>query len=287
MNKIDYILMMVLMVILSGCDSLFDKEIPEYQVSDATAVTDQASAETALLGVYSYLGDYGVFSVYYLVDDAYRCGLLEGTYRSSDYERNLEALSVPSEHRELLEKWKLCGKMINAANNLLAAIEKVNDANFVGERKKEIIAETRFLRAFAQLYLMKHYAFFWDLDSKYGPLMRRVPGTLSNNNMKRSGVRETYDLILEDLDYAIDYGPGYKDVFSASKGLAKGFKVEVLLLRGTEEDYAKVPELANEVLPDYEFKLEGSFEDVLKTVINLLKSCFPVSFLLKSWPTWI
>ena len=41
MNKIDYILMMVLMVILSGCDSLFDKEIPEYQVSDATAVTDQ------------------------------------------------------------------------------------------------------------------------------------------------------------------------------------------------------------------------------------------------------
>ena len=30
MNKIDYILMMVLMVILSGCDSLFDNEIPEY-----------------------------------------------------------------------------------------------------------------------------------------------------------------------------------------------------------------------------------------------------------------
>ena len=42
MNKIDYILVMVLMVLLSGCNSLFDKEIPEYQVSDATAVTDQA-----------------------------------------------------------------------------------------------------------------------------------------------------------------------------------------------------------------------------------------------------
>ena len=91
--------------------------------------------------------------------------------------------------------------------------------------------------------------------------MRRVPGTLSNNNMERSGVREAYNLILEDLDYAIDYGPVYKDVFSASRGLAKGFKVEVLLLRGTDEDYAKVPELANEVLSDYEFKLEESFED--------------------------
>ena len=42
--------------------------------------------------------------------------------------------------------------------------------------------------------------------------MRRVPGTLSNNNMERSGVREAYNLILEDLDYAIDYGPVYKAV---------------------------------------------------------------------------
>lgn len=50
MNKIDYILVMVLMVLLSGCNSLFDKEIPEYQVSDATAVTDQASAENSFAG---------------------------------------------------------------------------------------------------------------------------------------------------------------------------------------------------------------------------------------------
>ena len=112
--------------------------------------------------------------------------------------------------------------------------------------------------------------------------MRRVPGTLSNNNMERSGVREAYNLILEDLDYAIDYGPVYKDVFSASRGLAKGFKVEVLLLRGTDEDYAKVPELANMNL-----SWKRALRMFLKTVINLLKSCFPVSFLLKSWPTWI
>ena len=51
--------------------------------------------------------------------------------------------------------------------------------------------------------------------------MRRVHGTLSNNNMERSGVREAYNLILEDLDYAIDYGPVYKDVFSASRGLQR------------------------------------------------------------------
>ena len=100
MNKIDYILVMVLMVLLSGCNSLFDKEIPEYQVSDATAVTDQASAETALLGVYSYLGDYGVFSAYYLVDDAYRCGCWRGH----------------TDLQIMREIWKLCLFLLNTGN---------------------------------------------------------------------------------------------------------------------------------------------------------------------------
>ena len=117
--------------------------------------------------------------------------------------------------------------------------------------------------------------------------MRRVPGTLSNNNMERSGVREAYNLILEDLDYAIDYGPVYKDVFSASRGLAKGFKVEVLLLRGTDEDYAKCRNWQMKYFLIMNLSWKRALRMFLKTVINLLKSCFPVSFLLKSWPMWI
>ncbi len=254
----------MLVAVIYSCDAWFEKELPKRQISAETVIVDQATAETALLGVYSYLGGYGVFSVYYLVDDAYRLGMLQGTYRGQNFERYLELMSIPSEHDELLTKWTTCSKMINAANHVLNSIDKVGDTHFVGNRKKEIIAEARFLRAFAQLYLMKHYAFFWDIDSEFGPLMRREPSTLENNSIKRSTVRDAYRMILEDLDYAINEAPDYKDAFRVSKGLAKGFKIEVLLLRGEDEDYSLVPQLADEVINDYGFALEKTFEDVFK-----------------------
>lgn len=154
--------------------------------------------------------------------------------------------------------------MINAANNLLEGIEKVPDNRFIENRKSEIIAETRFMRAFAQLYLMKHYAFWWDIDSEYGPLMRRVPGKLSNNNMKRSNVKEAYGMILDDLDYAINNGPDFSNVYRVSKGLAKAYKIETLLLRGQPEDYAAVPQMADDVVADYGFKMENTYADFVK-----------------------
>lgn len=265
MMKTKYIIGLIwLATSLSACNSLFDDELPKSQIAAKEAIKDQASAETALLGVYSYLGEYGIFSAYFLVDDAYRCGLLEGTYRGQNYERYLELLEIPSEHNELLNKWKLCGQMINAANNLLEGIEKVPDNRFIENRKSEIIAETRFMRAFAQLYLMKHYAFWWDIDSEYGPLMRRVPGKLSNNNMKRSNVKEAYGMILDDLDYAINNGPDFSNVYRVSKGLAKAYKIETLLLRGQLEDYAAVPQMADDVVADYGFKMENTYADFVK-----------------------
>ena len=53
--------LMILAVCISSCNNWFDEELPKYQVSASTVVVDQESAETALLGVYSYLGEYGTF----------------------------------------------------------------------------------------------------------------------------------------------------------------------------------------------------------------------------------
>lgn len=262
MKAIQTIKFIILTLCLSSCDSWFDEELPKYQISESTVIVDQETAETALLGVYSYLGEYGTFSVYYLADDAYRCGLLEGTYRGQDYERYLELLDIPSENSELLKKWKECSQIVNAANHLLHSIEKVDDSRFTGNRKNEIIAEARFMRAFAQMYLLKHFAFWWDINSPYGALMRREPGTLSNNHMKRASVKDSYTLILEDLDFVIDNGPDFKDVYHVSKGVAKAYKAECLLMLGDAESLETALTLTNEVISDYEFEMEETYEDV-------------------------
>ena len=49
---------------------------------------------------------------------------------------------------------------------------------------------------------------------------------------------------------------------------------------------AKVPELANEYFLIMNLSWKRALRMFLKTVINLLKSCFPVSFLLKKLATW-
>ena len=62
MMKTKYIIGLIwLATSLSACNSLFDDELPKSQIAAKEAIKDQASAETALLGVYSYLGEYGIF----------------------------------------------------------------------------------------------------------------------------------------------------------------------------------------------------------------------------------
>lgn len=53
MMKTKYIIGLIwLATSLSACNSLFDDELPKSQIAAKEAIKDQASAETALLGVY-------------------------------------------------------------------------------------------------------------------------------------------------------------------------------------------------------------------------------------------
>lgn len=249
---------------MQSCDALFEKELPKHLMSLDNAITNQTTAESSLLGAYSYFGEFGTLSAYYLIDDAYRCGLLKGTYRGQDFEKKLELLDLPPEHSELLAKWTICGKMVNAVNHLLVNIANVDESRFSPNRKQEIIAEARCVRAFAQLYLMKHYSFFWDIESEFGPLMRREPGTLANNNKKRSGVRESYEMILDDLNFAIEYAPDCKNVYQMSKELAMAYKIETLLLRGQISDFNEAILLSDQLLASPNCAMEDTFADVFK-----------------------
>ena len=38
-----------------SCDSLFENELPKHDLTAENAIVDEASSETALLGVYSFL----------------------------------------------------------------------------------------------------------------------------------------------------------------------------------------------------------------------------------------
>lgn len=50
------------------------------------------------------------------------------------------------------------------------------------------------------------------------------PSALSNNNQGRSSVKESYEKIFEDLDYAIKYGPEFYSRYRGCATTAKAFK---------------------------------------------------------------
>lgn len=264
MNRLKYFLVSLgILSCIGACDDLFDDELPPYKLVGENAITDETSAEGALLGIYSYLDQFGIWDSYYIVDNDLRLGFLEGSYRTV-FEEQLRKLEVQQSVLDLRTVWVSCAQMVNAANNFIYYVERLPKDKFGDGKQKEMLGEAKFMRAFAQLRLLKMFGHFWDINSEFGVLMRREPSMLSNNQMARSTVRETYRLILEDLDAAIKDAPDFFSVFRACKVSAKAFKAEVLMMRGEEQDYEDAKQLATEVLKSTEFRMEEDFKSIFE-----------------------
>lgn len=261
MNKIIKYIGLGLLPLMAGCQDLFDNELPTYTVVK-NAIYDATSAENALRGIYSYLApksNQHDFDTRMIKDGALRLGFYD---IKRNTEKNLQQLNVLDNATDCKSHWVAGSEIVNAANLVIDGVNNLEDGVLSPQKKKETLGEALFMRAWAQLYLMKYFGWFWDVNSEYGPLMRRVPTTLQNVMQARSTVRESYEMILEDLNYAIGNAPDFSSPFRASKGLAKAYKVEVLLMRGEGNDLTDAITLAGEVIKDYGFELEDSYKAV-------------------------
>lgn len=262
MNNI-YVIIGLLFISLSfnACEEILDNELPNHQISALEAVVDEATAETAMMGVYSNLGLFGTYSANYLLDCYLRINFMDGRNRSN-YDETLKMLSPREDESYDKNKWKKYYETINAANNFIFYINKADNNKFSGDTKIQYEAEAKFMRAFSQSFVLKTFCYFWDEESEYGPVMRRKPACLANANYPRDTVKNAYKYIFEDLDFAIKNARDYSTCFRASKGAAKALKTELLMLRGSDGDYEQALKLADEVINKYGFKLEKSFKDV-------------------------
>lgn len=271
MNKIYSCLMVMLsLFVLGSCDSMFDNEIPPHDLVGENAITNESSAEVALNGVYSYLQGWGTMSAYYICDNEFRTGLLDPTayYRSKTESEQLPRLQILEDNTDVESPWKVGYKLVNTASNFIYYTERVTESAFGLNRKTEMLAEAHFIRAFAHAFLLRKYGYFWDINSRLGTIIRMEPSSLSNNNQARSTVKESYEKIFSDLDYAIKYGPSYYSKFRICVTTAKAFKADILMNRGAEGDYREAIRLADEVIGSSEFGMEDRYEDVFRNGYN-------------------
>ncbi|MGS0524407.1 RagB/SusD family nutrient uptake outer membrane protein [Zobellia nedashkovskayae] len=264
--KYTYIIMISLTLIcLSSCQLAedLDEYEPLFALNADTAITNEASAELALTGIYgAFLQDSGIPRIY-LIPSIMSGTLINNSFFNTDDEAqgylNNNPVSVGASGS--LGAYTSMYNIINRANWLIEKVTALSDENFPTEgRRLEILAETKALRATANFYLLRLYGQFYDTSSIYGITLRTKPSR-SAKVFPRNTVAEVYEAINADLDDAIVDAPDLRAKFYTSKTYAKGLKAKVLLYQG---DYSGAAVLAKEVIDGFgtSFELAATYGEI-------------------------
>lgn len=256
----------------TSCDligSIDDME-PDHVVTDLNYITDAASAQTALNGVYaswrstgvSYLR-YGIASMAHTQAQAMVMGADE-----------FAAENIETNNSNVETAYTAYYNVINAANTFLVHVNK-NIPGLSEEKRTEMIAEARCQRALAYLTLLKCFGEYWKQDSQYGVCLFKDELVRDNQVRQRSSVAETYKLISEDLDYAIAHCEQHPaDHYHMSSLFAKALKAKMYF---AQDNYPEAARLSEEVINEAEtagYELESDYANIFTKQFNSKEMLF-------------
>jgi starch-binding outer membrane protein, SusD/RagB family len=262
-----HILVLVFFGFFSGACKKQLNVYPTTQEVDGNVIVDAQSASTVLNGVYYQFSaattdGQGVPSTQWYSVNEEIPSLLSGmlTTGSSpnadldqhDYNPNGDLVNVV---------WDYGYAIVNAANGFLKNIEPVT--TIANNSKNQMIAEAKFLRAFANSELLLYYGQYYDTTSAYGIIIRNEFVAPDNLYLPRSSVAQSYDSILADINNAIPWLPNMNSQISyANVWAAKLLEARVLMNRGSAADYAQVISLTRDIITNSPFSLETNVEDL-------------------------
>ena len=256
----------------TSCDligSIDDME-PDHVVTDLNYITDAASAQTALNGVYaswrstgvSYLR-YGIASMAHTQTQAMVMGADE-----------FAAENIETNNSNVETAYTAYYNVINTANTFLVHINK-QIPGMTEEKRTEMMAEARCQRALAYLTLLKCFGEYWKQDSQYGVCLFKDELVRDNQVRQRSSVAETYKLISDDLDYAIAHCELHPaDHYHMSSLFAKALKAKMYF---AQDNYPEAARLSEEVINEAEaagYELESDYANIFTEQFNSKEMLF-------------
>lgn len=230
------------MTLTTSCDD-FLTEMPKHQLIEENAVRDYESAKHIVNGMYAVY-EYATEQGGMLVANLY------GQAGIWDYQTVHFNMAYTQSNNRVDGIWKSFYKCINAANAAINSIEKAPESIYPSvEAKEKLIAEARCFRGYMHLQLLWYFGrWFDDADSPYGIIYRDQLSNLSNLMLERSTVGQSYQYIIDDLEYAEEHLDDHKSSIYMSKQFAQAMHAKMLTVRGWEGDYEKALSLVNEVL---------------------------------------
>jgi hypothetical protein len=258
-----YTLLALTLVLNASCSKQLDA-LPENAKVEGNTIVDQPSANIALNGAYYVFANADNTQIKWSANKVFgsmAAGYI--AYGAGSYSEEVNNFALTT----YTDQWGRYYSLINAANGVIAGVNNLADNKFVGARKAQIIAESRFLRAYASFKLLSLFGQWFDINSKYGICIADEFNTLTNINKSRSTVKDSYAFIVNDLDYAIANGAttAVNTNIYANKWTAMALKMRVLLSRGQADDYQQSVTLGNAILSGSPYKLENKLQDIFYT----------------------
>lgn len=246
MKRSSFILLLSLPLLIAACNKKLDLE-PENTLVDRDVFRTESGTEQALAEAYFNLLKAVTSNIAYVFGDFTTPTLLHGTYYNIYY--NGEA--TPSDEA-VTAVWTAYYKAINTANNVATNIPLY--ATYSENTKNQFIAESKFIRAYAYLDLLKMFgegALTGNMDGLGLPLqLTPFEGYNTGDVIPRSSNGEVYSHIVQDLKDILPLLPDNHNTDVKTRARATKGSVNALLARCYlyMHKYAEAGETAKAVL---------------------------------------
>jgi hypothetical protein len=251
-------IILALLIVFSGCEDFLEQPIQGRQVL-SNYFSNEEESMMALSGCYAALSpeDWWENDFFYLVgdicsDDAFKGNSIEGDQR--DFGDLARFFITPS--NEWIEiKWRYSYLQIYRTN---LVIENVPEAPIDDVLKEQIVAEAKFLRAFAYFELVKNFG---------GVPLVLTPLTANDPKQPRASEEDVWQQIETDLQDAAEVLKEKSEHTAAELGRATRGAALSYLARAHvyQREWQEAETIANQVINSGEYNLNDPFHMVWNT----------------------
>lgn len=191
-------LLLVSATILNGCKKSDLSPAPTTAINSDDAFTSPGKVEAAMVGLYSLNSSGRYMNAMLLQADVKGEDIF--VRESGNYDRFSQAyryLEIPTNIQQAF--WEAGYQLIANCNQ---AIQKIPLAPLTDADKKKFLAEARAMRAITYFNLVRCYGKPYSLDPSAPGVPKSDVPLSSNETLARASVKDIYDFILEDLNFA-------------------------------------------------------------------------------------
>jgi starch-binding outer membrane protein, SusD/RagB family len=228
----------VFALLFTSCSKFLDVQ-PRDSVSDESTITDKASAQTAVRGVYRALGADNYYG-YLFQTIGYLSGDNVQWTGSQSVIQQFILHDVKADNTNIANVWAAIYATINRANQVIDKLPGVQDATFTEADRNVLLGEAYFVRALA----------YFDLARTWGGAQLILKPTVNIDDTKgveRSTLEATYAQVLADLQTAEPLLTETTNRYRATRKTVWAFLARFYLY---QKNYAQAESYASRLIGD-------------------------------------